>query len=212
MIVIVAIVAIVLIVLLLLYYEKNHLFYHIKYALSIVQGTHENSKGLPTPEHVGQSVVTLLNSIQAKTYTLLDFGCGDGDMIEVCLPHVHHVIGIELDQLQAQRTKERFHGNTNVTIHAMDMMDYQFEDIPSVLYVYEPLWMMERDDALSIYHKVFSSYRSVSHAYVIYVSRLISPLLDESFFKQHSYAILHQSRVKRILGWDGNYLYMLKRS
>ena len=185
----------------------------MKYACSLVLGKPENIQGLPTPEHVRDQVCSLLDSIHASTYTLLDFGCGDGDMIETCLPHVKHVIGIELDEQQATRTKARFHKEIEeqkVTIHAMNMLDYSFDTIPSVLYMYEPLWMMERNEALSIYNKVISAYQSVPDSYIIYVSRLQDPLLNESFFS--SYSIIHQSRVPRMLGWDGNYLYLLKRS
>jgi hypothetical protein len=82
----------------------------------------------------------------------------------------------------------------------MDMVNYNFSNVLDILYMYEPLWCVNNKEAVSVYEKVIIKKPS----YIIYISG-VSPILNESFFKNMGYKTLSNSRVKRFLGWYGNY-------
>jgi hypothetical protein len=199
---------ILVLLLILLYYESSHIYYHIKCLLSS-----KNTSGLPTPTHIRSKITTLIKELPPLSYTLIDFGCGDGDFINHIHHSFHHTVGIELDKEQAEFTRKRFYGMPTIDILTMNMIDYDFPRVPHVLYMYEPLWKVSRDEALTVYHTVMKNVSS-SHlyipSYIIYVSG-IHPILDETFFSNYPYTMVHHSRARRILGWNANHIYLFKR-
>jgi len=36
--------------------------------------------------------------------------------------------------------------------------EYQFSNIPTILYMYEPLWFYKKEDALKLYHHVIKEF------------------------------------------------------
>ena len=197
---------IILICILLFYHEKDHLFYYLSCM------NNKNITGLPTPSQCKNKIISLLNTLSQNSYTLIDFGCGDGDIIESFYPHVHHVIGIEIDEKQSNSTKQRFSENKSVTILHINIKEYQFSNIPTILYMYEPLWCYKKEDALELYHHVLKTFMEQTHqdSFIIYVSGVYA-LLDESIFQLYYLQEIHHSRVPRFLGWNGNHLYIYKK-
>lgn len=189
-------------------YESDHIFYRIK---CILYPSYNNT-GLPTNSHIRNKIISLVKSLPSMNYTLIDFGCGDGDLINHIKDHVHTIIGVEIDQKQAEQTSKRFLNNPSITIKSMDILDYHYESIPTILYMYEPLWTLKKEVADPIYHKVMKNISSVtSTCYIIYVSG-VYPLLDESFFNKYNFEIVHHSRAKRMLGWYGNHIYLFQQA
>jgi hypothetical protein len=197
---------IILICILLFYYEKDHLFYYLSCS------NNKNITGLPTPSQCKDKIISLLRTLSQNSYTLIDFGCGDGDIIESFYPYVHHVIGIEIDEKQAISTKKRFSEIKSVTILNMNMKEYQFSNIPTILYMYEPLWFYKKEDALKLYHHVIKEFMEKTNqdSFIIYVSGIYD-LLDSSVFELYHLQEIHHSRVSRFLGWNGNHLYIYKK-
>jgi hypothetical protein len=198
---------IILVLIILFYYESSHIHYHMTCLLSS-----KNKSGLPTPSHIRSQLMTLIKELPPLSYTLIDFGCGDGDFINHAHHSFHHTVGIELDNEQAEFTRKRFHGLPTIDILTMNMIEYSFPSTPFVLYMYEPLWKVSHKDALTVYHTVM---KNVSHSnvpsYIIYVSG-IQPILDDAFFSNYPYTQLHHSRARRILGWNANHIYLFKRN
>lgn len=190
-----------------LYHEKQHIDYHI----SCLIHTTKNKKGLPTPAHVIRRVQQIVNLLPISTFTFIDFGCGDGTIITHMLAYVRHIIGIEIDEEQARQTQLLFSNLPSVTIKKMDILDYSFENIPTVFYMYEPLWTMTKEDAIPIYTTVMDHISIIDECYIIYISGVRS-LLDEEFFKKYPFTIIYHSTVKRGLGWNGNQLYVLHKT
>ena len=188
------------------YYEKEHLIYNLK----ILLNPSLNKSGMPTPSQVINKTIQLINTLPKLDYTLIDFGSGSGDFIQKIykINSIKKIIGIELDTEQAINTKKRFSKIKSISILNMDMVDYIFEPIPTIFYMYEPLWTLSKNNALTIYHKVM---KNISHmtspCYIIYVSGK-NPILDKEFFKLYPYKIVHHSHVKRFTGF--NHIYMLK--
>jgi 16S rRNA A1518/A1519 N6-dimethyltransferase RsmA/KsgA/DIM1 with predicted DNA glycosylase/AP lyase activity len=188
-------------------YEKDHIFYHIKALLN----PSTNHSGIPTQPHIRKKVLSLLKTLPEMNYTLIDFGCGDGDFIHIVKDQVNTIVGIELDASQAEKTRQRFADTPSITIKSMDMVDYKFESIPTIFYMYEPLWLLSKKDADPIYHKVMKNISTVtSPCYIIYVTS-VYPILDESFFNQYQFEMLHHSLAKRIVGLYENHIYLFKK-
>ena len=197
---------IILICILVFYHEKDHLFYYLSF-------NNKNITGLPTPSQCRNKIISLISTFPQNSYTLIDFGCGDGDIIESFYPYVHHVIGVEIDEKQAILTKQRFSEIKSVTILNINMKEYKFSNIPTILYMYEPLWFYKKEDALELYHHVIKEFMEQTHhdSFIIYVSG-INDLLDESAFQLYHLQEIHHSRISRFLGWNGNHLYIYKKS
>jgi hypothetical protein len=190
------------------YYEKEYLIYNIKGILN----PSLNKSGLPTSLHIINKINHIINKLPNLDYTLIDFGCGDGDFIDRIdkINSIKKIIGIELDLKQAINTKKRFSKINYISILNMDMVDYIFEPIPTIFYMYEPLWTLSKKDALPIYHKVMKNISQLtSPCYIIYVSG-IYPILDKEFFKLYPFKIVHHSQVKRLIGIFLNHIYLLK--
>jgi hypothetical protein len=185
--------------LLFMYYESEHVVYHAQCLFS-----NKNKTGLPTPLLIRKQVISLIETLP-RNLTLIDFGCGDGDFISHCHPYVNKTIGIELDLIQANQTKAKFMHHKSIQIIGMDILDYPFESKNSILYMYEPLWTLSKDNAKEIYTKVM--HKQNLSRYIIYVSG-IQPILDESFFLERSYKTIHHSRANRMLGWNANHIYL----
>ena len=129
------------------------------------------------------------------------------------ISHIHSrvskVIGVEMDDKQAERTRTRFANVSNVHINTMDMLDYEFQDTPTILYMYEPLWCVNKKEAISIYSRVVEHFYTLSSpCYILYISGAF-PILDESFFEKCT--TLHHSRIPRFLGWNGNHMYLFQK-
>jgi hypothetical protein len=211
--------------LLLWYHESDHMWYHLRCLFR----PSKNKAGLPTPSHIRRTVLSLIETMPSNTYTLVDFGCGDGDLIEHVrgFPRITNMVGIELDAEQAETAAVRFTNDSRIQIRTMDMRDYVFAATgdkvgdtvgdkvddkvgATILYIYEPLWGMDAAEARGIYQKVMDHVLSTKGPfYILYVSGVRS-LLDEAFFAANQCVTLHHSRARRFLGWNANHIYLFK--
>ena len=139
----------------------------------------------------------------------IDFGCGDGDAIQSFYPYVENAIGIEINENQVISARKRFINRPSVSIVHSNIVYYKFMYTPTILYMYEPLWSMKKEEALSIYDSVVTAFRKQTdpESVIIYVSGML-PLLDTDFFTKRLYTKKHHSRIPRILGWPGNHVYV----
>ena len=187
----------------LFYYESEHLIYYISCI-----GNSKNRSGLPTPKICKDRVKSLLKNFN-NNYMLIDFGCGDGDAIQSFYPYVENAIGIEINENQVISARKRFINRPSVSIVHSNIVYYKFMYTPTILYMYEPLWSMKKEEALSIYDSVVTAFRKQTdpESVIIYVSGML-PLLDTDFFTKRLYTKKHHSRIPRILGWPGNHVYV----
>jgi hypothetical protein len=189
----------------LFYYE----FAFISYQFKKIIYNSNNDAGLPTPYHIRDSIFSLIDSLPEKDYTLVDFGSGQCDFIEEIGNKelkIKSIVGVELNKNDVELCKRKKMKN-NIEIYNMDMVNYNFSNVLDILYMYEPLWCVNNKEAVSVYEKVIIKKPS----YIIYISG-VSPILNESFFKNMGYKTLSNSRVKRFLGWYGNYIYLFKKT
>ena len=192
------------------YYEKDHILYTINCLLN----NSKNTSGLPTNNYMITKIHTLINNLPKRNYTLIDFGCGDGDFINQIYKcnNILKVIGIELNSNQANQTKKRFSKINSIEIKNIDMTNYIFQPIPTILYMYEPLWDLTEYNALPIYHKVMKNISNLTTpCYIIYVSGII-PKLDKSFFKLYQFKMLYHSQIPRFIGINLNHIYLFEHN
>ena len=217
--------SIVLLTLLLVAYrEKDHIRHYIRCKRAPAEGM----SGMPTPTHVLRQVARALDRLPFADYTLVDLGCGQGEFLGHAHGRFARAVGVELDPVTAERARARFAGaiadkgagKGAVEIVTGDMTEYQFGPGPQVVYLYEPLWQMAKEDALPVYERLFDSLAAQLEpgSYVIYVSG-VRPLLDHQFFaraggrrfrvRERRFRVRERRRIARDVGYRANQLYVL---
>lgn len=174
---------------------------------------------MPTPFHIRQYIYSLIDLLPERAYTIVDFGCGDGDFIQYMhstLPDRYSFTGIEMESDQANKAIQRFAGSNSIEIKHMNMVDYIFPDTSTILYMYEPLWTLTNQKEInSIYSNVIYQIKDAKRNnsdqdyYIIYLTAAIHPLLDESFFTSHDCTVMHHSRMRRFVGYNANHVYLI---
>jgi hypothetical protein len=184
----------------------------INYFITTFNTDKFNKEGLPLPPIIMNKIISFIKNIQnIKTYTFIDFGCGSGNMIDKVYPIVGIVEGIEYHIPQANATKDRFKDIDNVFIYPINMLDYKFKQTNTILYLYEPLWQLEKGPALEIYSKVFENLTmNKQKIYVIYCSAITYKHLDMDFFKKYNLKLIDFKSISRGIPFQYNNLYFLE--
>lgn len=85
-----------------------------------------------------------------KEFTLVDFGAGDGIVLKRLGHLFAQTIGIDIEPQDESVIK-------------MDMINYKFNDVHTVLYMYEPLHdMADSYEAIQIYYKVLDNFNEIT--------------------------------------------------
>ena len=172
-----------------------------------------NKTGLSTPRRITNKTVSWIKSIpNSGNYTFIDFGCGDGDVMKEVYPHVSYVNGVDIEEEQCRRTRAIFKHLPKATIYHFDMADYHFANTPTILYMYEPLWMVnDKQYAMSVYHTVFTRLSNVKKTvYIINVTGVLSKDLDHSFFTSYGFSIATSYKNPRFV-FNHNLVQLWKR-
>ena len=205
---IILILSVLLLLILFIVQEKEHVSYYIRSAI-----LQDPIASIPTPSSVLNRVKSFISNLpDSKKFTLIDFGCGEGDVLH----HLHHLVlrsvGIELDKKPAERAYQRFKDTACVTILQQDMKNYSFENKPTIFYLYEPLWQVKDEQAVKdVYHNVFTNLRHVTQpVYLIYVTAVLDQQLSETMIDQYGFRILRMERLSRSLFFN-NKVYLAYR-
>ena len=201
---------VVVLVAILLAHEYEHIFHFVKYVCG-----KQNYAGVPTPCSIRTRVHAKMHEfgVFEKTNVLIDFGCGNGDIIKHFSPFFCSSIGIEIHTEQANFTRSRFAGDPKIQILNMDMCSYVFpRDKAFTLFIYEPLWQLDSNKALPIYCGVFENMNKVKQQIcVVYIGASRSSQLDETFFRKFGFSPLWHDRARRYLHWKANNIYIFYR-
>ena len=178
----------------------------------------QNTSACPSSEKTMREVVYMVNGLESVTdnYTFIDFGSGEGDSIKWVyqLSNIKNTIGVELSRVQAEESKKLFESISNIHILNINMIDYNFKPLPTILFLYEPLWKMtDTIQAVTIYRTVLDNLTSNyqdnvrTPIYIIYVSGH-RQLLCMDFFE--SFDLLKTVVIPRFLGLYFNRVYLFK--
>lgn len=140
---------------------------------SIMHRVIANDASVPThPSVLKQTIHHAQQHISLHSSTLIDIGCGNGEALHAWRPHVHKLVGIELD---ADTATTAMRHCPFARVHNVDMLAYDFSahaDEPLVLYLYEPLWQLSEAKAAQTYGSLIQRVRQqrTSPFFVVYVS------------------------------------------
>lgn len=195
-----------------IYINKEQIIYHINYLFN----KNNNKSGLPILNVISDKILKHIKDIKnIKSFTFIDFGSGEGEMINKVRNLVKNCIGIEIDKNTAINSVNKFHNIKNIEIINSDMTDYIFEDVDTIFYLYEPLWLLNNNHSLEIYSKVFNNLinafkNSKNNLYVIYCSGEKVKHLDDIFFNKYNFHLINLTKISRGLPFLYNNLYFLK--
>lgn len=152
---------------------------------------------IPTSQSSLNEISLMLSHIpNIKDYTFIDFGCGTGSVLLHVHDKVNKVIGIEIDPQISSIAKKNTSQLKNVSIKNVDMRHVTFPNEPTVLFLYEPLWDLDKSLAMPVYHQVFSN---INNAYVIYISGVSSKYLDKVFFEKYGLKVIKEKSFGSLL-------------
>ncbi len=106
-------------------------------------------------------------------YRFIDIGCGEGRVLQ----YFHHdfdtLHGIEIDRTTALYAIHSCKVYPNITIFNQDFTHYKFENCHTLIYLYEPLWLLPKEEAIDLYQKFFAKIQYLAQqksVSIIYVS------------------------------------------
>ena len=203
--VVIAILCICLVILIRNEYE--HIGYYLKHGKTELLG-------LPAPWTIRKSLKEHIETFQIpqKAGIFIDFGCGEGEVINEMYPLFSSSIGVELNKDAAELSKTRFATIPSVTIMEMDMTNFQFPQTEAfTLFMYEPLWKLTDEQAQSLYHTVISRAAMSNHEiFVIYVGAAKRSKLTEQFFSNLGFKTIVKTRAIRYVYRKVNEIFVFK--
>jgi hypothetical protein len=174
---------------------------------------------LPLQKNVQELILQYIDMIPHNNYTFIDFGCADGNIIELFHKKnnnkIKNFVCIELEKKLTDVAMERFKNNDNVSVLNQDMLNYKYEIEPTILFLFEPLWTMQKDDAVKIYTDIFNKIPKEQLLakkipfYIIYVSG-VKPHLNETYFNNIGYILNEHSILSRFFGFKKTNVYLFK--
>ena len=188
------IIILIIYIILTIFYEREHIQYGIsKYIF------YKETSSLPLPFFIKNIILKYIKQINNyHTYSFIDFGCGYGDVIATVKSLFDNIIGIELEKHPAEYCIERFRNDKNIKIYNMDIINYTFIGVPTILYMYEPLWLLNNVEALVIYRKVFQQLMQIKKKiYIIYCSSIKNKHIQPNTFEEFGFTKVYYKKIYR---------------
>ena len=159
---------IVIYILLLLWQEKNniqHIYLSFISDLPFV--------AIPTNPTLLKNVNKIINKniLDKKKYTFIDFGSGCGDLVKQIHEDYYTTIGIEIEKEAHKKAISNCINNSTIILKNIPMQNYNFQDVPTILYMYDPLFELNDCNEIdTIYNNVFTNYDKIKNTkYILYV-------------------------------------------
>lgn len=173
-------------------YVKNIIFYKKEYAKQ------------ETPsyfiKYINKNFKNIVN--YDDSYTLIDFGCGDGSTLQK-LKICQKKVGIEIDPLIYKSAINK-NKHTDILFINDNILNYSF-DFNSIIFMYEPLWLSK--NYLSIYNELFRTIANSNQCiYIIYITGLLQKIPEDLFYK-FNFKLIHKHLFGSILLKRNLYIY-----
>lgn len=167
--IIIIICLIVIYILLLLWQEKNNI-QHIY--LSFISDL--PYVAIPTNPILLKNVNKIINKniLDKKKYTFIDFGSGCGDLVKQIHQDYYNTIGIEINKEAHNKAISNCINKSNIILKNIPMQNYYFSDVPSILYMYDPLFELNDCNEIDkIYDNVLINYDKIKNTkYILFIS------------------------------------------
>jgi ubiquinone/menaquinone biosynthesis C-methylase UbiE len=141
-----------------------------------------------------------------KKSIFIDFGCGEGNVIMEVAKRVklRNILGIEINEKTAKLAKDKISKlekkKTNIDVICSDIQNIDFDCDNIILYCYEPLWNVDKKNALNIYKNVFRKLKKRKDTYIIYISGVMRQDLSYDFFNKYKFKCLHHQNINTSIG------------
>lgn len=138
----------------------------------------------------------LSNILDTDQYLFIDLGCGEGNVVNYFQKYFKKSIGVELDKSSAIRATQNTNG---AEIINKNILDYTFENKLSVIYMFEPLWLLPPKIAISIYNKILENISSAiidNDAYIVYLAGKNNVYIDETIFNKYEFIKITHNKMK----------------
>ena len=205
-----------LLLLIILYIIIYHLI-HLTHLIHFITRKSEYVS-IPTNIIILQNVKKIIyeNIHNYYDFTLIDFGCGDGQFIKSMKDDFNHIIGVEKEHKSYLNSIKNCEYEDNISIINISMEDFTFPNTKTILYMYEPLFLIkDRDIINNIYNKVINNYKNQGSCkkYILYVKTVKMKMKNfntEDIILTHNFVL--QERIKSSLNPLSNEisLYELK--
>ena len=185
------IIAIALAVLLIhVYNDFDVMYYGIREFFGELEGLPTSAKNIT----IAGSVIS--HYVDGDDFTFIDFGCGTAGVLIGLHDKFRHLIGIELNSKLVDVATDRARFYDNISIINQNMVDYEFRDTPTVLYMFEPLWQVPIDDALTVYDAVMKNFSKIRcEKYILYITGLMRADVSDMLGGSRSYELVERKRL-----------------
>lgn len=185
------IIAIALAVLLIhVYNDYDVMYYGIREFFGELEGLPTSAKNIT----IAGSVIS--HYINGDDFTFIDFGCGTSGVLIGLRDKFRQLIGIELNSKLANIARDRARFYQNITIINQNMVDYVFHDTPTVLYMYEPLWQVPIDNALTVYDAVMKNFSKIRcEKYILYITGLMRADVSDMLGGSKLFELVERKRL-----------------
>ena len=174
----------------------KNISHYVKYFICKLFNINFNQSNITISDEILFHVINNIKKIKQlenkKKLKFIDFGCGDGYILFKINKLFNSIDGIEIDKKTSMTTSKKLSNFNNVHIFNMDMTYYQFELTDSILFLFEPLFLLNKKKAKFIYHTIFNNINNIwkntqFSLYIIYVSGLVRQDITPSFLKQYNF-------------------------
>lgn len=142
--------------------------------------THKSS--VPLSYNILNKIRCISESYDLTNYTFIDVGCGEGRVLSFFHNDFQNLIGIEIDHTVATTASENCKKYNNIVLCQQDFTTYSFEPVDTFVYIYEPLWLMSKDQAVPLYSKLIENIKKITnecHVYIMYISGTYNKYFEE---------------------------------
>lgn len=188
-----------------------------------------NGRDMPTSKFTYKNILMICKNIICnaknkninKNFIFIDIGFGDGKLLK----YIHdknifsECIGIEIEKSIYQKTCNNLNLNTyncnldgqnilnccsykNIKFYNIDAVKYNFENKPTIIYLYEPFYDIEYNNAILLYNKLLYNITLLheKNIYIIYAcGRQRKDLLDGKIFQKYGFIITNKQKIGTFL-------------
>jgi SAM-dependent methyltransferase len=128
------------------------------------------------------SVLSSQLTVIGDKYKFIDLGSGRGNVIFHFSPQFSQLLGVDIDNSMVVEARNKIKGCENIIFAHGDITTYEFEDVPTVFYTYEPFWTLNDETAIELYRNMFVNINKCmvrSKWFFVYVSAINSSKMSE---------------------------------
>lgn len=173
-----------------LFVNRNHIFHSY----------HGNA--VPTIPVIQNCIISIIDCLQQSKFTFIDVGSGNGTFLSEIVPYTNFssYIGVEIDKTNHDEALS-IH-SPNVKFINKNILCYEFQETPTMIYLYEPFFSMQFEEAVKLYQNIFERLPKQHSVVIIYVTGVSffgrSDLICSKMFEKHNFKVVTTKKIGSI--------------